>query len=216
MQNILSTSFILRIQLSKSSRAFFGGAYFSAVSGWKSIPISVPGPYECLECNRLLGFCLTITFLPCITFTIDQCTVSKRFDRISQQSAKMDFSSMILSISYEHLSIMMMIMLPSLDCPQYLHVIPNSPKNESWIFRFLKETGLYFSALILANSPLYCIGESYHYTMCGGWWCKNNYLILRLIQISSQTLYFLFFPINQFHISQRIIAQKTSEPRVAP
>ena len=101
------------------SRFFFGGA-----------SLSVPGPYECPGCNRLLGFCLTITFLQCITFTIDQCTVSKRFDRISQQSAKMDFSSMILSISYEHLSIMMMIMLPSLDCPQYLHVIPNSPKNE--------------------------------------------------------------------------------------
>ena len=118
-----------------SSRAIHGGAYFSDVSGWNSIPISVPGPCEVTEWHGLLGFCLTITFLQCITFTIDQCTVSRRFDRISQQSAKMDFSSMILSISYEHLSIMMMIMLPSLDCPQYLHVIPNSPKNEhlEWI-----------------------------------------------------------------------------------
>ena len=51
-----------QIQLSKSSRSIHGGAYFSAVSGWKSIPISVPGPYKCPECNRLLGFCLTITF----------------------------------------------------------------------------------------------------------------------------------------------------------
>ena len=30
--------------------------YFSDVSGWKSIPISVPGPYECLEWYRLLVF----------------------------------------------------------------------------------------------------------------------------------------------------------------
>ena len=50
------------LQLSMSSRAFFGGAYFSAVSGWKSIPISVPGPCEVTESYRLLGFCLTITF----------------------------------------------------------------------------------------------------------------------------------------------------------
>ena len=51
-----------KLQLSKSSRALNGGAYFSDVSGWKSIPISVPGPYECLKWHRLLGFCLTITF----------------------------------------------------------------------------------------------------------------------------------------------------------
>ena len=50
------------IQLSLSSRAIHGGAYFSDVSGWNSIPISVPGPCEVTECNRLLGFCLTITF----------------------------------------------------------------------------------------------------------------------------------------------------------
>ena len=50
------------VQLSLSSRGLHGGAYFSDVSGWKSIPISVPGPYECLKWHRLLGFCLTITF----------------------------------------------------------------------------------------------------------------------------------------------------------
>ena len=50
------------VQLSKSSRALNGGAYFSAVSGWKSIPISVPGPYECLECYRLLVFFTTNNF----------------------------------------------------------------------------------------------------------------------------------------------------------
>ena len=61
-KTMLCWLFETNLQLSKSSRAFFWGAYFSAVSGWKSIPISVPGPYKCPECNRLLGFCLTITF----------------------------------------------------------------------------------------------------------------------------------------------------------
>ena len=55
------------VQLSKSSRAFFWGAYFSAVSGWKSIPISVPGPYECLEWYRLLVF-----FSPPTAFVLPQ------------------------------------------------------------------------------------------------------------------------------------------------
>ena len=41
------------VQMSKSSLALNGGAYFSDVSGWKSIPI---------RCYRLHGFCLTITF----------------------------------------------------------------------------------------------------------------------------------------------------------
>ena len=44
------------VQLSKSSRSIHEGAYFSAVSGWKSILISVPGPYKCTECYRLLVF----------------------------------------------------------------------------------------------------------------------------------------------------------------
>ena len=60
-QGILPRNYF-QIQLSLSSRALHGGAYFSDVSGWKSIPISVPGPYECLKWHRLLGFCLTITF----------------------------------------------------------------------------------------------------------------------------------------------------------
>ena len=50
------------VQLSLSSRAIHGGAYFSDVSGWNSILISVPGPCEVTEWHRLLGFCLTITF----------------------------------------------------------------------------------------------------------------------------------------------------------
>ena len=54
--------FKMLLQLSKSSRAFFWGAYFSAVSGWKSIPISVPGPYECLKWYRLLVFFTTNNF----------------------------------------------------------------------------------------------------------------------------------------------------------
>ena len=57
-----SYRYFVYIQLSLSSRGLHGGAYFSDVSGWKSIPISVPGPYECLKWHRLLGFCLTITF----------------------------------------------------------------------------------------------------------------------------------------------------------
>ena len=52
----------INVQLSLSSRGLHGGAYFSDVSGWNSIPIIVPGPCECLEWHRLLGFCLTITF----------------------------------------------------------------------------------------------------------------------------------------------------------
>ena len=63
----------LNIQLSLSSRAIHGGAYFSDVSGWNSIPISFPGPCEVTEWYRLHGFCLTITFclnpwttVPCI------------------------------------------------------------------------------------------------------------------------------------------------------
>ena len=60
--SFIQQKIILYLQLSKSSRAFFGGAYFSAVSGWKSIPISVPGPYECLEWYRLLVFFTTNNF----------------------------------------------------------------------------------------------------------------------------------------------------------
>ena len=61
--SFIQQKIILYLQLSKSSRAFFGGAYFSAVSGWKSIPISVPGPYECLEWYRLLVFSPPTTFV---------------------------------------------------------------------------------------------------------------------------------------------------------
>ena len=57
-----SVPVILQIQLSLSSRAIHGGAYFSDVSGWNSILISVPGPCEVTEWHRLLGFCLMITF----------------------------------------------------------------------------------------------------------------------------------------------------------
>ena len=46
-------SCLRNLQLSKSSLAINGGAFFSAVSGWKSIPISVPGPYKCPEWYRL-------------------------------------------------------------------------------------------------------------------------------------------------------------------
>ena len=88
------------LQLSKSSRAIFGGAYFSDVSGWKSIPISVPGPCEVTESYRLLGFCLTYSFILSHTFTLDQCRVSRRFNSISPKTAKMDFSSVKFWISF--------------------------------------------------------------------------------------------------------------------
>ena len=51
-----------RLQLSKSSRALNGGAYFSDVSGWKSILTSATEAYDHTESYRLLGFYLTITF----------------------------------------------------------------------------------------------------------------------------------------------------------
>ena len=53
---------IPEIQLSKSSRALNGGAYFSDVSGWKSILTSATEAYDHTESYRLLGFYLTITF----------------------------------------------------------------------------------------------------------------------------------------------------------
>ena len=91
---------LFEIQLSKSSRGLHGGAYFSDVSGWKSIPISVPGPCEVTESYRLLGFCLTYSFILSHTFTLDQCRVSRRFNSISPKTAKMDFSSVKFWISF--------------------------------------------------------------------------------------------------------------------
>ena len=88
------------VQLSKSSRGIHWGAYFSDVSWWKSIPISVPGPCEVTESYRLLGFCLTYSFILSHTFTLDQCRVSRRFNSISPKTAKMDFSSVKFWISF--------------------------------------------------------------------------------------------------------------------
>ena len=55
-------SLLVFLQLSKSSRALNGGAYFSDVSGWKSILTSATEAYDHTESYRLLGFYLTITF----------------------------------------------------------------------------------------------------------------------------------------------------------
>ena len=49
------------LQLAKSSRAIQWGAIFSAVSGWKSILMSAPEPYEYRECCGLLVLSLTLT-----------------------------------------------------------------------------------------------------------------------------------------------------------
>ena len=57
-----NTRNMVNIQLSKSSRALNGGAYFSDVSGWKSILTSATEAYDHTESYRLLGFYLTITF----------------------------------------------------------------------------------------------------------------------------------------------------------
>ena len=53
----------INVQLSLSSRGLHGGAYFSDVSGRKSILTSATEAYDHTESYRLLGFCLTITFL---------------------------------------------------------------------------------------------------------------------------------------------------------
>ena len=53
----------LCLQLSLSSRGIHGGAYFSDVSGWKSILTSATEAYDHTESYRLLGSCLTIIFL---------------------------------------------------------------------------------------------------------------------------------------------------------
>ena len=52
----------INVQLSLSSRGLHGGAYFSDVSGRKSILTSATEAYDHTESYRLLGFCLTITF----------------------------------------------------------------------------------------------------------------------------------------------------------
>ena len=49
------------LQLSKSSLIKQGGAYFSAISGWKSILMSAPEAYEHRECCGLLVLSLTLT-----------------------------------------------------------------------------------------------------------------------------------------------------------
>ena len=50
-----------KLQLSKSSLIKQGGAYFSAISGWKSILMSAPEAYEHRECCGLLVLSLTLT-----------------------------------------------------------------------------------------------------------------------------------------------------------
>ena len=60
---------IVELQLSTSKEAQNGGAYFSAVCGWKLIPISAPEPYDCPECARLLFVYQPGTFLLPHTYT---------------------------------------------------------------------------------------------------------------------------------------------------
>ena len=51
------------LQLSKSSQAKKWGAYFSAVCGWNSVPISATEAYGHRVCNRLLVFYSPGTFV---------------------------------------------------------------------------------------------------------------------------------------------------------
>ena len=67
MTKVLSSSLnpcqdgLRHLQLSKSSLIKQGGAYFSAISGWKSILMSAPEAYEHRECCGLLVLSLTLT-----------------------------------------------------------------------------------------------------------------------------------------------------------
>ena len=58
-----------KVLLSTSSRVIQWGAYFSAVCGWKSIPFSAPELYEHQECNGVLVFHPSATFLLLLTHT---------------------------------------------------------------------------------------------------------------------------------------------------
>ena len=65
----LATNSYNTLQLGRSSPAIHGGAYFSAVCGWKYIRISSPRPYKHRECYRLLFFPPGATFfLPYTAF----------------------------------------------------------------------------------------------------------------------------------------------------
>ena len=59
----LALEFSTKVQLSKSSRAKHGGAYFSAVYGSIEDPMAAPGPYENLGPPFLGGSAQPVTFV---------------------------------------------------------------------------------------------------------------------------------------------------------
>ena len=88
---------------------------------------------------------------------------------------------------------------------------------KEWILNFQISEGDWFIFLSVNFGQLTTVLHRRELSLHNVWRVMvQKQLFMRLNQISSQTLYFLISPINQFHISQRIIAQKTSEPRVAP
>ena len=61
--NTLSLTFSFTLQLTNSSQAKHGGAYFSAVSGSIKDPIAVPGWHEVPGVQKLVGSAQPVTFV---------------------------------------------------------------------------------------------------------------------------------------------------------
>ena len=86
------------LQLSKSSQAKKWGAYFSAVCGWNSVPISATEAYGHRVCNRLLVFWFTryFCFAPHMhtasarTWAFPKGFVQKQVEWISHQTNPID------------------------------------------------------------------------------------------------------------------------------
>ena len=88
--------FIAQIQLANSSRAINWGAIFSAVSWSKSLPITVLGSCNILECDSKVFFRQNLLFCYCFCY----CFNSMGFvDCICSNRQKMDFSAMHFIIS---------------------------------------------------------------------------------------------------------------------
>ena len=88
------------LQSGASSLAKHGGAYFSAVCGWKLIPISAPEAHEHRECCGLLALTLTITFFCFPQFALPIGCSRQFCKRISSKRANMDLSSQQFWISF--------------------------------------------------------------------------------------------------------------------
>ena len=85
-----------QVQLANSSRGINGGAIFSAVSWSKSLPITVLGSCNILECDSKVFFRQNLLFCYCFCY----CFNSMGFvDCICSNLQKMDFSAMHFIIS---------------------------------------------------------------------------------------------------------------------